>query len=127
MHVVNENAFGYSILLSLKIPTKREIIQALKKHQLKCDTKKIDELIPLIKENTGKRATTFTLYNYGISLIVFYKWENNASDYGTLVHEIFHAVDMTLRHRGITLSDDSDETYAYHLGYFTREFLNKIW
>lgn len=47
-------------------------------------------------------------------------------DYGILQHEIFHAADLALRHMGITLSDDSDEAYAYLIEYLTTEIYKKL-
>lgn len=127
MHVVHEKAFLYSIIVCLKPPTKRDLARVLKKEQLGYDPKALDQTMIQLKKSNGKHATTIMLRDPGISVIVFYRWNNNAFDYGTLTHELFHAVDMNLRSKGITLSDDSDETYAYHLGYFTREFLNWLW
>lgn len=126
VHIVSEESFMYSVILFLKPPSKREIIKHLKKNLLNYDEKRVDEIIADIKAYARKpHATTYTMG--GIVLIVFHNWENSSFNYGTLVHEIFHAVDITLRGRGITLSDDSDEVYAYHMGYFTRNFLDKIW
>jgi hypothetical protein len=127
MHVVHEKAFQYSVLLSLKVPTKKDLVQMLKKEELGYDPKALDQTMLQIKRSEGKHATTIMLQDPGIAVIVFYRWSNNAFDYGTLIHELFHAVDMNLRSKGITLSDDSDEAYAYHMGYFTREFSHQIW
>lgn len=127
MYVVHENAFMYSVILSLKIPSKRDMQQLLKKEKLGYDPMCLDKTMNQIHKNEGKHATTIMLRDPGIAVIVFYRWNSDASDYGTLSHELFHAVDMNLRSKGITLSDDSDETYAYHMGFFTREFLHKIW
>jgi hypothetical protein len=49
---------------------------------------------------------------------VCYIWANNKRD---IVHECFHAVSYTLRHRGINLTDDSDEAFAYALGFLVNE------
>jgi hypothetical protein len=128
MYVVEEKTFLYSIALCINVPTKREIVQALKKNNLRYNIKDINSLMVDIRANSKKHACTFILEDPGIAVIVFYKWESDAFDYGTLTHELFHSVDLFLRHhRGIRLSDDSDEVYAYHLGYFTRNFLNFIW
>lgn len=129
MYVVHEKAFQYSVILSLEIPTKRDLIKVLKKEELKYTIKDVDESIRIIKKDIGNgiHAKAVMVLDPGITLISFYKWRGDATDYGALVHEIFHTVDLNLRAKGITLSDDSDETYAYHLGYFTRELFNKIW
>ena len=43
-------------------------------------------------------------------------------DVGTLVHEIFHAVDFVLRDSRVKCEFNvSDETWAYHLGDLTRK------
>jgi len=45
----------------------------------------------------------------------------------TLNHEIFHAVDYLLRKKvWITLSDDSDEVYAYTIAYFQSKFYKEL-
>lgn len=45
----------------------------------------------------------------------------------TLNHEIFHATDYMLReHVGITLSNDSDETYAYTMAWMQSKFYEYI-
>lgn len=36
---------------------------------------------------------------------------------GTISHECFHIVNYILKARGLTLSDDSEETYCYLLGF----------
>ena len=41
--------------------------------------------------------------------------------YSLLAHEIFHCVDLVLRKVGISLSDDSDEIYAYCIQYLTKQ------
>jgi len=45
----------------------------------------------------------------------------------TLNHEIFHATDYLLRKKvWITLSDDSDETYAYTIAWMQQKFYEYI-
>ena len=127
MYVVHEKAFLYSIILSLEIPTKENLVKVLKKEHLKYDLKSLDETLDKIKDQDGAHARTIMLMDPGISLITFYRWEGDALDYGCIAHELFHAVDMNLRSKGIILSDHSDEVYAHHIGYFTREFFNRIW
>ena len=48
------------------------------------------------------------------------------ADYGTLQHEIFHAVDQIFRRIGMNLSEDSDEAYAYMIGYLTQEIYKRF-
>lgn len=47
-------------------------------------------------------------------------------EFGSLQHEIFHAADFILRKIGISLSADSDEAYAYLIGYLTEKIYEKL-
>lgn len=42
-----------------------------------------------------------------------------------VVHELYHAVVKVLTHAGVN-HDDSDEPYAYLLGWLTNEYFNKL-
>lgn len=110
-----------------EIPSKAKLIKLLKVNNIFYKEQEIKSIIEKIKVSKTTHAITFVLDCWGVVLIIFKYWYDNANDYGTLVHELFHAVDMILRNRQIILSDDSDEVYAYHLGYFVREFSNKLW
>ena len=43
-----------------------------------------------------------------------------------IIHECWHAVSWTLRKKGINLTDDSDEAFAYLLGFLTEQILKVI-
>lgn len=43
-----------------------------------------------------------------------------------LTHELFHACAWTLRTRGLTLSQESEEAYAYYLTYLFRQVRENI-
>lgn len=47
-------------------------------------------------------------------------------EFGTLAHEIFHAVTMLLANCGLRLSDKSDEAYAYLISFVTEHLYSKI-
>jgi hypothetical protein len=47
-------------------------------------------------------------------------------DQSTLAHECFHAVNYTLDYRGFTLSDSSEEAYAYYLSWLYEECMTRI-
>jgi hypothetical protein len=53
-------------------------------------------------------AITYANEKKGLYII----WTRN-KNYAHLAHEIFHAVAFIMRDRGLRLSDDSDEAYAY--------------
>lgn len=48
-------------------------------------------------------------------------WMPDASDKATMAHEIFHVVTYITEKVGIRLSHDSDEAYAYLIGYITKK------
>lgn len=71
--------------------------------------------------------TARTLSTGGHQHVVWFKYyPEKIYDYGTIVHELFHVVDVTLRYKGVTLSDDSDESYAYFMQWIYMEFLSKL-
>jgi hypothetical protein len=127
MYVIHEKAFQYSVILTLKPTDENTLIKVLKREQLRTDIKNLGRTLRRLRKVKGSHARTSMLIDPGLTLITFYRWENDALDYGALSHEIFHAVDMNLRAKGVALSDHSDEVYAHHMGYFTREFYNQIW
>lgn len=47
-------------------------------------------------------------------------------DFGTLQHEIFHAVHFLMRKLRMKLNMKNDEAYAYLIGYLTTEIYEKI-
>lgn len=46
--------------------------------------------------------------------------------YSTVVHEVFHLVWKMLRTRGITLSADTDEVFAYTIGNIAEEVISRL-
>lgn len=65
-----------------------------------------------IKENTTGRTTLL-----GGGQVVL--WLSNASREGVTAHEIFHAVCFIMEKVGIGFSDESEEAFAYLIGYVT--------
>lgn len=78
----------------------------------------------LVLPPTGLGRTVMTDSNH--TIIRLNEWPVTCNQYGTLAHEIFHAVDFIFRRIGITLSEDSDEAYAYMIGYLTEEIYKKL-
>lgn len=95
--------------------TDDELKGSLKKHKIEWeDTLKMD--CPGMYIRLKRNQPVIRLRDYPITV----------TDYGVLQHEIFHAVDQILKYIGITLSDDSDEAYAYLIEYVTREIYKKF-
>lgn len=52
-------------------------------------------------------------------------WFQELDDcYDFLIHELFHIVYLILDDKGLKLSDDSDEAYAYLMQYIYAEFIH---
>lgn len=45
---------------------------------------------------------------------------------GVLAHECFHAAEFVLRERGMTLTDASDEAYAYYIAWMFRNIYKRL-
>lgn len=51
---------------------------------------------------------------------------SRADDFGTLIHELSHAVNYIMKQVGVKPSEDSEEAYTYLLGYLTKEVFQKF-
>lgn len=60
------------------------------------------------------------------TLIRMYELRETAEWYGNLAHEIFHAVEFIMERIGMRLTIDSDEAYAYLIGYITKEVYKRL-
>lgn len=45
---------------------------------------------------------------------------------GVLAHECFHAAEFVLGHRGMALTDASDEAYAYYIAWMVRNVYKRL-
>lgn len=52
--------------------------------------------------------------------------EFRATDYGTIVHELHHFVHHSLNHIGMWASKDSEEVYAYSIGFFMERIMRAL-
>lgn len=66
------------------------------------------------------------LFKGNQSLIRMYELRDTPDWYGHLAHEIFHAVEFIMERIGAKLTAESDEAYAYLVGYLTKEIHKKI-
>lgn len=69
-------------------------------------------------EDLNDDGWTFTDKN-GQTYVIF---DILSCDEGTLLHESVHAASGTLRYRGIELSDETEETYAYTIEFLFKSF-----
>lgn len=66
------------------------------------------------------------LFKGNQSLIRMYELRDTPEWYGNLAHEIFHAAEFIMERIGMKLTTESDEAYAYLIGYLTKEIYSKI-
>lgn len=58
--------------------------------------------------------------------IRIYSYTNCAEDHATIAHEVFHAIHKMLDAKGLYLSDDSEEAYAYLMSHFTKHIYKDL-
>lgn len=78
----------------------------------------------------GIEGVTCGHMEFSDRLGVYYIWmpnvPNDNSSWATLQHEIFHFVVALMKKVGIPLSDDTEEAYAYLIGYVTKSVVDKF-
>lgn len=91
----------------------------------------IDGWVKTLKEHKeeGHFATTFRLESN--DAIIFFATttipkQDPASFHNYIAHELFHAVSFVMSTIGMPLGEDSEEAYAYLLGYVTQEFYKQL-
>lgn len=95
---------------------KEQLMRELRKYHTEEEVKGVLEGFTF-KEN-GKTV-------YDAKFNTFFIWmpekPKTAQEAGTLAHEIFHATCAMLENMGMALSDDSEEAYAYTIGFITEK------
>lgn len=105
----------YNIDILFVVSSKQELEQALKKHLDKEEAEdSYNVMIRDIGDNTLGRSASL---NSGQIVL----WVKNANDKGTIAHEIFHIACYIMERSGISLCHESDEAYAYLIGYITNK------
>ena len=86
-----------------------------------------DELMKVF-DNVDEHTQGRTVLNFCNN--AFIVWQphlpQSVFDMQFLVHEIFHATKALLENAGISLSDESEEAYAYLIGYITKKVLESF-
>lgn len=91
----------------------------------------IEGWVKTLKQNQeeGHFATTFHLESNDV--IIFFAntvlpKQDPAMFQNYISHELFHAVSYVMKTIGMPLEEDSEEAYAYLLGYVTQEFYRQL-
>ena len=97
--------------------------KAVRKYHTQEQTDGIIEAADINEHSTGK-----TIYNqvHNAFIVWMPRLPQTAAEFGTLSHEIFHAVQALMINIGASLSDDSEEAYAYLIGYITKRVLEEF-
>ncbi len=111
--LIKGETFPYDVLVCLGV-TREEILAYFKKH-FEYD------FAPEELEQLEMRGHGRTLRLNSNAMICWTKeFPRTAAEFGYLAHEIFHTADLIIRRAGATLSDDSDEVWAYQIDWLTR-------
>lgn len=81
-----------------------------------------------VGEWTGAK-TLFISKPRGCAIVLWFPvwWSRtDATHLSVLAHESFHAAEFVLRERGMTLTDASDEAYAYYIAWMFRECYRRM-
>lgn len=78
----------------------------------------VDDMIDYVPNKD--KARTYNLVPEGGGVLILFS-ENPSPD--IIPHEAFHAVVFTMNRLNTPLSNDTEEIYAYTLGYLTQELL----
>lgn len=111
--LIKGETFPYDVLVCLGV-TREDILAYFKKH-FEYDFAH-EELEQLEMRGHGR-----TLRLNSNAMICWTKvFPRKPAEFGYLAHEIFHTADLIIRKSGATLSDDSDEVWAYQIDWLTR-------
>jgi hypothetical protein len=116
MFICDSGIFPFDIMVCFG--DKRKMFKSLEKYIPKSG-------LVEFKRKTFKKAS-FCMFNGGQSVIWLYKKPSNIEDLSFLNHEIFHAVYCILERVGITLTESSEETFAYLTQYLTKKIYNEL-
>lgn len=119
--VIKGEVFPYDVLVCLGT-TGQQILKYTERKFVECFT---DEEKNAIKDIDSKKGYTLRLQNNAI-LLWTRDFPHTPEQFGYLMHEIFHASDLTLRRAGCALSDDSDEVWAYQIEWLTERIFARF-
>ena len=91
----------------------------LKQYDIDCAC--LQEILDDIDDSSTGRS--FSITDSGPFLLWMPRIPETAVEFGTLSHEVFHTVCFIMKGIGAEFSDDSEEPYAYLVGYLTEKIL----
>lgn len=123
--IIALHIYPFDIMFSIN-ESDLSVCNAVKDRLVDSDYKVFEEDDILFHMPTNCDGRTVHNIEGGQTIVRLRSKPNDPHGYSVVAHEIFHAVDFIMRRIGITLGSDSDEAYAYLIGYVTREFFKAI-
>jgi hypothetical protein len=120
-YLLKGSVFPYDVLICLGT-TEQQIKEYATKRFENCFT---DRELELLSELSKKKGYTLRLEN-GAYLLWTALFPTTPEGFEHLAHETFHVADLMLRRAGLTLSDDSDEAFAYLIGWITKNIYTEF-
>lgn len=93
------------------------------------DTNKAREAIDTIIDEkfSFENAEAETIYTeYSPIVVWLQEIPNTPEQYATLNHELLHVTVEIMRYCGMSLTEDTEEAYAYELGYISKKVLEEF-
>lgn len=112
--MIKGETFPYDVLVCLGV-SREDILSYFEKHFADALTEKDKESIVM----KGHGRVVMLESNAFICWVK--EFPRTPEDFGYLAHEIFHTADLIIRKAGASLSDDSDEVWAYQIDWLTRK------
>lgn len=117
---IDLKVFPFDIIFSVA-QTKEEFLECVKDYD-----DKHEWVEHLFGNQSCRKGRTSHDSNTGVTMISIVDYPDTPFSYGVVSHEIFHAVDMILKHIGVEFVGGTDEVYAYLIQYVTQEFYKQI-
>jgi hypothetical protein len=114
--IINFLVYPFDVMISVN-ETDKQLKKEIKKFGLKWDNN-----LKLKPNSTG----ICMQYETGQIIIRLLNFKNTNENYGTLQHEIFHAVHFLMKRIGIKLCMNSSEAYAYAIQFLTEKIYGGI-
>lgn len=124
-HNIPLHIYDHDVLVSIG-DTNAQLQKAVMKYtnpDILDDLKNDNSIFHFKKKEKG---LTVHYQESGVTIIRLMNRPKTPQQYGSLNHEIFHAVDFIFRRIGLSLTEESSEAYAYAIGHLTEQIFEKF-
>lgn len=105
-------------------PTWEKAKKHLKKYFAGNELQRIKELSEILYTDSSCVGRTIDMNGY--VMVLMKSVPDTSLLFGKLVHELFHAVSYTMEEVGIVHSSDTEEAYAYMIGYLAEKVITSF-